>query len=118
MNIKKPIQYHMMSSKNRSIYLSEGCLQLIERNKCQWLFELILTYQSNPILKDLDCQVWKMIKQHGRKFRLTCSTRADEVLVNKQVNAADFSPDGVEILYKNQIAMLPNELCEFSHIAI
>lgn len=110
MKMKETIRYHMLSSKSRSIYLSDGCHQLKERNKCSWLFELILSWQAHPNLKDLECQVWQICEVDNCRYSLTCFDNRDESLFHKKVNAENLSFSKIEILFRNQIAMLPAEL--------
>lgn len=114
MKLKETIRYHMLSSKSRSIYLSDGCHQLKEQNKCSWLFELILSWQAHPCLKDHDCQVWQICKVANCRYLLTCFDNKDKSLFQKQVNAEELLFSKVEILFKNQIAMLPTEFLRLS----
>ena len=110
MKINNEVQYHLLSFKSNSIYLSEGCMQLKNTKKCCWLFELILTWQSHPKIKKLDHQVWKITRQKNLRYSITCYDNKDQLQLEKQVNIDNFPLMAIEILLKDQVALLPAEI--------
>lgn len=110
MKLNKTSQYHLLSIKSKSIYLSEGCMQLKDHQKCSWIFELILTWQSHPKIKRLDHQVWKIKKLHHLQYCIACYDNADRPQLVKKVNIEDFPLKKLEILLKDQVALLPVEI--------
>ena len=110
MKLNKGVQYHLVSIKSKSIYLSEGCIDLKENQKCSWLFELILTWQSHPKIKRLDHQVWKLTRLSNLRYRITCYDNTDQPQLEKKVNIDNFPLKAIEILLKDQVALLPAEI--------
>ena len=110
MKIKKEVQYHLLSMKSKSIYLSDGCHQLKEKEKCSWLFELILAWQSHPQIKKLNYQVWKIKKMDALRYCITCLDNRDLPQFQKHLNVAGFTAGSIEILLKDQVALLPVEI--------
>ena len=110
MKMRKEVQYHLLSIRSKSIYLSDGCLQLRERYRCSWLFELILSWQSHPNIKKLDHQVWKITELSGLRYCIACYDNRDLPKFEKQININEYPVGAIEILLKDQIALLPVEI--------
>lgn len=110
MKINSDIQYHLLSMKSKSIYLSEGCLDLMKNQKCSCLFELILDWQSHPKIRRLDHQVWKLSRLSNLRYCVACYDNTDQPQLEKQVNIDNFPKATIEIFLKDQVALLPIEI--------
>ena len=111
MKLRKEVQYHLLSIRSKSIYLSDGCLQLKESQKCCWLFEMILSWQSHPNVKKLNYQVWKIKVLNDLHYQITCFDNRDLMQFERQINIGENPLNKIEILLKDRIACLPVELC-------
>ncbi len=57
------IYRHWMS---KSAFMTEGCMYLAENGNCLWLFDIIVSHQSNPRVRREPFQAWKLVVNEDR----------------------------------------------------
>ena len=103
-------KYHEHASigYNR-ILLTDGCNFVRERFEAYWLFDLILSYQSFVKFQNNTFQVWRLEKQKGGAWLISCTDGNDMVLLVQELEYSDFPIDDFKIWVVDGIAMLPTE---------
>jgi hypothetical protein len=101
---------HLFPGKS-PILLTDGCAFV--RDKCQafWLFDAILSYQTDKRLKDVPFQIWELKNQMKDLFWLL-SRRADsgeKPILTQRIEFSDFPLDSIKIWVIDKVALLPSE---------
>jgi hypothetical protein len=105
-------QYHKHLFPGKSpILLTDGCKYVRDVCKSYWLFDAILSYQFEQILKGVNFQVWELKRlTKDLSWLLTCKEDTDrKPLVRQEIEFSDFPIDYIKILVIDKVALLPSE---------
>jgi hypothetical protein len=105
-------EYHKHLFPGRSpILLTDGCKYLRDVCKAYWLFDAILSYQCDKILKDIPFQVWELKKlKVDLTWQLTCREDTGiKPLIRQTIEFSDFPLDYIRIWVIDKVALLPSE---------
>ena len=105
-------RYHKHLFPGKSpIILTDGCKYIRDECKAYWLFDAILSYQCDKILKDVNFQIWELKQlKLDLTWQLTCreDTRK-KPLIRQSIQYSDFPLDYVKIWVIDKVALLPSE---------
>lgn len=106
------VEYHKHLYPGKSpIILTDGCKYLRESCKAYWLFDAILSYQYDKVLKGVNFQIWELKQLRvDLSWLLTC--RADQnskPLIRQPIEFSDFPLDYIKIWVIDKVALLPSE---------
>ena len=101
---------HLYPGKS-PILLTEGCNFVRECCKAYWLFDAILSYQYEPVLKDENVQIWELERlRKDLTWQLTCRTSLGEkAIISQPIEYSDFPLDYFRLWIIRGIALLPSE---------
>lgn len=102
-------KYIHQISENWKFLLSEGCYIVRERAHAKWLFDLILSYQSSTILKDVKFQEWVVRKLGLSDVQIICKNADKEILIAQVMKVRKFPLNGLTILVRGNQASLKSE---------
>jgi len=101
---------HLFPGKS-PIRLTQGCAFVREKCKAHWLFDAILSYQSDPRIRNLKFQIW--ILQRLKKdlsWELKClEDTGKNPLMTQIIEFSDFPLDSIRIWMIDGICLLPSE---------
>jgi hypothetical protein len=101
---------HLFPGKS-PIMLTDGCKYLREVCQAYWLFDAILSYQSESILKGVNFQIWEL--KHlstNLTWQLTCKSDTGKIpLIRQSIEFSDFPIDYIKIWVIDKVALLPSE---------
>lgn len=101
---------HLFPGKSPLI-ITEGCNYVREQCQAYWLFDAILSYQSDIRLCGVGFQVWTLEEQQkDLTWLLTCREDKGKPPIIKQViEYSDFPLEKITIWVIDKIALLPSE---------
>ena len=101
---------HLFPGKS-PIILSDGCDFVRTRMKAYWLFDAILSYQCEMVLKDVNFQVWELRQlRKDLSWILTCRQDSDKKpLISQAIEFSDFPIEEIKIWVIDKVALLPSE---------
>jgi len=105
-------KYHKHLFPGKSpILLTDGCDFIREKCKAYWLFDAILSYQCEKILKDVNFQIWELRQQKkDLSWLLTCREDSNQKpLISQEIEFSDFPLEYIKIYVIDRIALLPSE---------
>ena len=105
-------EYHKHLFPGKSpIFLTNGCKYIREVCKAYWLFDAILSYQSDPLLRGVNFQIWELKQlRKDLTWQLTCrEDRGKKPLVVQSIEYSDFPIDYLKIWVIDKVALLPSE---------
>jgi hypothetical protein len=105
-------EYHKHLFPGKSpIILTDGCKYIRDVCKAYWLFDAILSYQCNKILRDIKFQVWELKRlKIDLSWQLTCrEDTGKKPLIRQSIEFSDFPLDYIKIWVIDKIALLPSE---------
>ena len=105
-------EYHKHLFPGKSpIILTDGCKYIRDVCKAYWLFDAILSYQCEQILRNVKFQVWELKRlKVDMSWQLTCREDTDKKpLIRQSIEFSDFPLDYVKIWLIDKIALLPSE---------
>lgn len=88
--------------------VTEGIMFLAEKANSYWLLDLVISHQTNPILKNEEFQVWKLFRV-GDEWRATADDGNDNILVSQDIAFSDFPLDEIKLYFTNNTLLLPSE---------
>lgn len=98
----------------RNSVLTEGALYVAENCGAYWMMDAISSYKHDPVFRDKDFQVWKLVKGDDG-WRLSAEDGNGNALASQSIGYSDFPLDeGVTIwAIRNELGgltlMLPSE---------
>ena len=105
-------EYHKHLFPGKSpILLTDGCRYVRDECKAYWLFDAILSYQQDKILRGINFQVWefKQLKK-DLSWQLTCrEDTGRKPLITQSIEYSDFPLDYIKIWVIDKVALLPSE---------
>ena len=105
-------EYHKHLFPGKSpILLTDGCKYIRDVCKAYWLFDAILSYQCEKILKDVNFQIWELKQlKVDLTWQLTCrEDTGRKPLIKQSIEYSDFPLDYVKIWVIDKVALLPSE---------
>jgi hypothetical protein len=105
-------EYHKHLIPGKSpIILTDGCKYVRDECKAYWLFDAILSYQCDKILRDIKFQVWELKRlKVDLSWQLTCrEDTGKKPLIRQSIEFSDFPLDYIKIWVIDKIALLPSE---------
>jgi hypothetical protein len=105
-------EYHKHLFPGKSpLLLTDGCKYVRDACNAHWLFDSILSYQCEKVLRDLNFQIWEL-KQLKKDFTWVLTCREDtgrRPLISQSIEFSDFSLDYIKIWVIDKVALLPSE---------
>jgi hypothetical protein len=105
-------EYHKHLFPGKSpIILTDGCKYIRDECKAYWLFDSILSYQCEKILRDINFQIWELKRlKMDLSWQLTCrEDTGRKPLIRQSIEFSDFPLDYIKIWVIDKIALLPSE---------
>jgi hypothetical protein len=105
-------QYHKHLFPGKSpIALTDGCKYVRDELKAFWLFDAILSYQCEKILRNVNFQIWELQRlKKDLSWVLTCKEDSGmKPLISQAIEFSDFPIDYIKIWVIGSIALLPSE---------
>ena len=105
-------EYHKHLFPGKSpILLTDGCKYVREVCKAYWLFDAILSYQQDKILKGINFQIWELTQlRKDLTWLLTCrEDTGRKPIISQLIEYSDFPIDNIKIWVIDKVAILPSE---------
>jgi hypothetical protein len=105
-------EYHKHLFPGKSpIILTDGCKYIRDECKAYWLFDAILSYQCDKILRDIKFQVWELKRlKVDLSWQLTCrEDTGKKPLISQSIEFSDFPLDYIKIWLIDKVTLLPSE---------
>ena len=105
-------EYHKHLFPGKSpIILTDGCKYVRDVCKAYWLFDAILSYQCDKILRGINFQVWELKQlRKDLTWQLTCrEDTGRKPLISQSIEFSDFPVDYIKIWVIDKVALLPSE---------
>ena len=101
---------HLFPGKS-PIILTDGCNFVREHMNAYWLFDAILSYQNEKILRDVNFQIWELRQQRkDLSWLLSCRSDSDKKpLITQVIEFSDFKIEEIKIWLIGNVALLPSE---------
>jgi hypothetical protein len=104
--------YHKHLYPGKSpILLTDGCDFIRNECKAWWLFDAILSYRCEKILRHVNFQIWELRQsKKDLSWLLTCKKDSDQKpLISQKIEFSDMPIDYLKIYVIGGIALLPSE---------
>jgi len=105
-------EYHKHLFPGKSpILLTDGCKFVRDECKAYWLFDAILSYQCEKVLRGINFQVWELKQlRKDLSWQLTCrEDTGKKPLIIQSIEFSDFPLDSIKIWVIDKVALLPSE---------
>ena len=105
-------QYHKHLFPGKSpILLTDGCKYVRDACEAYWLFDAILIYQCDKVLKGVNFQIWELKRlKKDLTWLLTCREDSDKKpIISQAIVSLDFPLDNIIIWVIDKVALLPSE---------
>lgn len=105
-------EYHKHLFPGKSpILITDGCKYVRDECKAYWLFDAILRYQCEKILRDIKFQVWELKRlKVDLSWQLTCrEDTGKKPLIRQSIEFSNFPLDYIKIWLIDKVASLPSE---------
>jgi hypothetical protein len=101
---------HLFPGKS-PIILTDGCKYVRDECNAFWLFDAILSYQCEKILKGVNFQIWELKRlKKDLSWLLTCREDSDKKpIITQEIEFSDFPLDSIKIWVIDKVAILPSE---------
>ena len=101
---------HLFPGKS-PILLTDGCKYVRDACKAFWLFDAILSYQCDKVLKGINFQIWELKRlKLDLSWQLTCREDTNtKILIRQSIEFSDFPIDYIKIWVIDKVAILPSE---------
>ena len=101
---------HLFPGKS-PILLTDGTKYIRDECKANWLFDTILSYQAEPILKKVYFQIWELQRlKKDLSWLLTCKEdKNKKVLISQSIEFSDFPIGYFKMWLIGSVALLPSE---------
>ena len=105
-------EYHKHLFPGKSpLLLTDGCKYVRDACNAYWLFDAILSYQCEKILRNVNFQIWEL-KQLRKDLSWLLTCREDmnkKPLISQHIEFSDFPIDYIKIWVIGSVALLPSE---------
>jgi hypothetical protein len=101
---------HLFPGKS-PLLITEGCRYVRDKCNAYWLFDALLSYQSNEALKNINFQVWEFRRlKKDLSWVLICRQDSDKrPIITQFIEFSDFPLDSIKIWVIDNVALLPSE---------
>ena len=101
---------HLFPGKS-PILLTDGCKYVRDVCKAYWLFDAILSYQCDKILRGINFQIWELKQlKSDLTWQLTCrEDTGKKPLIRQSIEFSDFPLDYIRIWVIDKVVLLPSE---------
>ena len=101
---------HLFPGKS-PILLTDGTKYVRDEFNAYWLFDDILSYQNEQVLKKVNFQIWELQRlKKDMSWLLTCrEDTGKKPLIRQSIEYSDFPLDYVKIWVIDKVALLPSE---------
>jgi len=101
---------HLFPGKS-PLLITEGCKYVRDICKAYWLFDAILSYQCDKVLKGVNFQIWELKRlKIDLSWQLTCKEATNiKPLIRQSIELSDFPIDYIKIWVIDKVALLPSE---------
>jgi hypothetical protein len=101
---------HLFPGKS-PILLTDGCAYIRDACNSWWLFDAILSYQLEKVLKGVNFQLWELRQsKKDLSWLLTCSMDSwQKPLISQRIEFSDFPLDYIKLYVICGVALLPSE---------
>jgi hypothetical protein len=101
---------HLFPGKS-PILLTDGCNYLRNVCKAYWLFDTILSYQCDIVLRNANFQIWELRRlKKDLSWLLTCREESGKKpILSQTIEFSDFPLDDIIIWVIGRAAILPSE---------
>jgi hypothetical protein len=101
---------HLFPGKS-PILLTDGCKYVRDTCSAYWLFDAILSYQGDKVLRGVNFQVWELKQiRLDLTWQLTCrEDTGKKPLIRQSIEFSDFPLDFIRIWVIDKVALLPSE---------
>ena len=102
--------FHLYPGKS-PIQLTDGCAFIRDECKAWWLFDAILSYQYEKILRHINFQLWELRQsKKDLSWLLTCREDSNlKPLISQVIEFSDFPLDYIKLYVIQGIVLLPSE---------
>ena len=104
--------YHKHLFPGRTpLLLTDGCDFIRTHCNAHWLYDCILLYQSEKILRNVNFQLWELRQsKKDLSWLLTCREDSNlKPLISQRIEFSDFRLDYLKLYVIQGIALLPSE---------
>lgn len=108
-------KYHRHLFPGKSpIDLTDGCDFVRTHLNAYWLFDAILSYQCEKILREVKFQIWELRQsKKDLSWLLTCREDSDKKpIITQTIEFSDFPIEEIKIWLIEKVALLPSEYWE------
>jgi hypothetical protein len=105
-------EYHKHLFPGKSpLLITDGCQYIRDKCNAYWLFDAILSYQCEKILKYINFQIWELKRlKVDLSWQLTCREDTGiKPLIRQPIEFSDFPIDYIKIWVIDKIPLLPSE---------
>ena len=105
-------EYHKHLFPGKSpILLTDGCKYIRDACNAYWLFDAILSYQCDKVLKSVAFQVRELkLLKVDLSWQLTCrEDTGTKPLIRQTIEFSDFPMDYIKIWLIDKVELLPSE---------
>jgi hypothetical protein len=101
---------HLFPGKS-PILLTDGCEFIRTHCNAHWLFDAILSYNCEKILRHVNFQLWKLRQsKKDLTWLLTCKEDSNlKPLISQVIESSDFPLDYIKLYVIQGIVLLPGE---------
>lgn len=104
------MQYHEHCIKSGvSMMLTDGCHYVREAGKAYWLFDIILSRQVYPKVRDEHFQSWRLRKQDNGMWLITCGDGNGSIKTAQELEYSYLPLEEIDIWFIDGVALLPTE---------
>ena len=101
-------EYYNHSLSNMKLLLTDGCHFVREQCEAYWLFDLIISHQLSPKVRNEPFQVWTLQHLNNRWF-ITCHDGNNILLAKQHIEFSDFPLEHFVVWIEDGVALLPSE---------
>jgi hypothetical protein len=91
------------------LVLTDGVKTIADEEQCYWFLDCIASYQSVPIVKEQEFQVWKIERIEDSRFKLSVTNGNNKVLASQDIPFSDFFFQEFTIWKEGNVLLLPSE---------
>jgi hypothetical protein len=105
-------EYHKHLFPGKSpLLITDGCKYVRDVCNAYWLFDAILSYQCERILRDVGFQIWELKRlKKDLSWLLTCREDSDKrPIISQAIEFSNFPLDYIRIWVIDKVALLPSE---------
>lgn len=101
---------HLFPGKS-PIHITDGCKYVRDSCNAYWLFDAILSYQGDKVLRGVNYQIWELKQlKKDLSWQLACKEDTGKrPLITQSIEFSSFPLDYIKIWAIDNVALLPSE---------